>query len=173
MHVSMKCHPATPCDAIRAIEVEVERGGIHGVTLRYVASGTIANLLVPQSASPERRDGLWQHTCFEAFAQPVGGTAYGEFNFAPSLCWAAYQFDDCRVGMRPAEQMSELRIEVEADSAECQLTATVEFPGEGPWNVGLSAVIEETNGRKSYWALAHPPGKPDFHRADCFTLRLA
>jgi hypothetical protein len=33
-------------------------------------------------------------------------------------------------------------------------------------------VIEETNGRKSYWALAHPPGKPDFHHSDCFALGL-
>ncbi len=32
----------------------------------------------------------------------------------------------------------------------------------------LSAVIETKNGTKSYWALAHPPGKPDFHHADCF-----
>jgi hypothetical protein len=33
-------------------------------------------------------------------------------------------------------------------------------------------VIEETNGRLSYWALAHPPGKPDFHHSDCFALEL-
>jgi hypothetical protein len=33
-------------------------------------------------------------------------------------------------------------------------------------------VIEETNGNKSYWALAHPPGKADFHHADCFALEF-
>jgi hypothetical protein len=38
--------------------------------------------------------------------------------------------------------------------------------------LALSAVIEETDGRKSYWALAHPPGTPDFHHPDCFTLEL-
>ena len=38
--------------------------------------------------------------------------------------------------------------------------------------LGLSAVIEETSGRKSYWALAHPPGKADFHHSDCFALEL-
>jgi hypothetical protein len=37
----------------------------------------------------------------------------------------------------------------------------------------LSAVIEAKDGSKSYWALAHPPSKPDFHNADCFTARLA
>ena len=42
-----------------------------------------------------------------------------------------------------------------------------------PLHIGLSAVIEEEGGRKSYWALAHPPGPPDFHHPDCFTLELA
>jgi hypothetical protein len=38
--------------------------------------------------------------------------------------------------------------------------------------VALSAIIEETNGRKSFWALKHPPEKPDFHHDDCFDLQL-
>jgi hypothetical protein len=46
------------------------------------------------------------------------------------------------------------------------------LPRDAPWRLGLSAVIEETSGRKSYWALAHPPGKPDFHHADCFAYEL-
>jgi len=33
-------------------------------------------------------------------------------------------------------------------------------------------VIEETSGRLSYWALAHPSGKPDFHHADCFACEI-
>jgi len=41
-----------------------------------------------------------------------------------------------------------------------------------PWRLSLSAVIEQADGRLSYWALAHPPGKPDFHRADCFTCEI-
>jgi hypothetical protein len=43
----------------------------------------------------------------------------------------------------------------------------------GPSMLGLSAVIEEKDGTKSYWALAHPPGdKPDFHHLDCFAVEL-
>ncbi len=42
-----------------------------------------------------------------------------------------------------------------------------------PSRLGLSAVIEETDGTKSYWALAHPAeGPPDFHHPDCFALTL-
>jgi hypothetical protein len=45
-----------------------------------------------------------------------------------------------------------------------------------PWDrsgpVGLSAVIEEADGTISYWAVAHPDGKADFHHRDCFALML-
>jgi hypothetical protein len=34
--------------------------------------------------------------------------------------------------------------------------------------LGLSALIEDSDGGKSFWALAHPPGAPDFHHADNF-----
>lgn len=40
------------------------------------------------------------------------------------------------------------------------------------WDIGLSAVIEEIDGTKSYWALAHPDGPPDFHDPTCFIARL-
>jgi hypothetical protein len=41
------------------------------------------------------------------------------------------------------------------------------------WRIGLAAVIEETSGRKSYWALAHPLGKADFHHSDSFALEFS
>ncbi|HZF44227.1 MAG TPA: hypothetical protein VEZ48_12550 [Sphingomonadaceae bacterium] len=41
-----------------------------------------------------------------------------------------------------------------------------------PLRLALSAVIEESAGRKSYWALAHPPGAPDFHHPACFAAEL-
>ena len=33
-------------------------------------------------------------------------------------------------------------------------------------------VIEEVSGRKSYWALKHAPGRPDFHHPDAFALEV-
>ena len=38
--------------------------------------------------------------------------------------------------------------------------------------LAITAVIEERDGTKSYWSLAHPEGAPDFHHPDCFTLHL-
>jgi hypothetical protein len=39
--------------------------------------------------------------------------------------------------------------------------------------IALAAVIEDDNGRLSYWALRHSPGKPDFHHPDGFALKVA
>ena len=53
-----------------------------------------------------------------------------------------------------------------------QLGVTVPVD-EGPWQLGLSAVLEEADGAKSWWALAHPAEEPDFHAPDCVAARLA
>jgi hypothetical protein len=42
----------------------------------------------------------------------------------------------------------------------------------GATRLGLSAVIETVDGFFSYWALAHPSDKPDFHHPDSFILEL-
>jgi hypothetical protein len=44
---------------------------------------------------------------------------------------------------------------------------------DGAWRIGLAAVIEERSGHKSYWALAHPPGKADFHPFDSCALEFS
>ena len=38
--------------------------------------------------------------------------------------------------------------------------------------VALSTVVEDQEGRLSYWALRHPAGRPDFHHAEGFSLAL-
>ena len=44
-------------------------------------------------------------------------------------------------------------------------------PG-APLRAGLAAVIEETDGRLTYWALAHPSSLPDFHHRLGFVLQI-
>jgi hypothetical protein len=38
--------------------------------------------------------------------------------------------------------------------------------------LGLAAVLEDRQGRLSYWALAHLADRPDFHHPDSFILEL-
>ena len=173
MRLALKLHPDSHCDAVTAIAVEVVRPRAGALQLSYVATGAIDKLRLPGSTAPARADELWRHTCFEAFVCPAMSDAYFEFNFAPSTQWAAYRFDSYRNGMRAAETVTP---SIEARSVACgfMLRAALELDAlpPGPWKLGISAVIEETGGRLSYWALAHPPGRADFHHADCFTCEI-
>jgi hypothetical protein len=45
-------------------------------------------------------------------------------------------------------------------------------PGDRPWRLALTAVIEHATGALSYWSLHHPPGPPDFHHPDGFALKI-
>jgi len=145
--------------------------------LTYVLVGRLSDLTIPSIGRPVRVDELWRATCFEAFLQVVGEAGYVELNLAPSTAWAAYAFDSYRDGMRDAN-IAAPWTGVRAADARLELRAEVDLsslPGlaDMPWRLAISAVIEETSGRKSYWALAHAPDRPDFHHAAGFVLNLS
>jgi hypothetical protein len=175
MRHTLRLHPDSRCAAAAKIEADIARPRPGRLILSYVVSGRISDLLMPPVVTAARSDELWQHTCFEAFVRSSAGPGYYEFNFSPSTQWAAYQFSGYQSGMRVATEISAPRIEVRSSAESYTLQAVLEldrllFPS---WRLGLSAVLEETNGRKSYWALAHPSGKADFHHSDCFTLEYS
>lgn len=170
---ALKLHPESRCDAVTAIEVEVAHVQASSVVLRYVVKGKIGDLKLPPVVTPVRADGLWKHTCFEAFVRAPSTAAYTEFNFAPSMEWAAYRFTTYREGMTVARDVAAPLIDVITGEDALELQAMLAFRDTGMRRIGLSAVIEEANGRISYWALAHPKGKPDFHHADCFALEFS
>jgi hypothetical protein len=176
MRQALKLHPDSRCVAATHIEVVVARPRPGNLVLHYFVIGKISDLCMPPVTAPTRTDELWRHTCFEAFVRASPGTAYYEFNFAPSMQWAAYRFSGDRSGMRVASEIGAPRVEVQSNGACFELQASLELERslrcDAAWRLGLAAVIEETSGRRSYWALAHPPGKADFHHSDCFALEL-
>lgn len=137
-------------------------------SLAFAVAGADA-VAFPVRAAGERADELWTTTCFELFVKPGAGEGYCEFNFSPSTAWAAYGFEGYRAG-RSDLPTAAPRVERTAEGVRATVDLS-ELP-QGVWRVGLSAVIEEADGTKSFWALAHPPGKPDFHHPDCFVLEL-
>lgn len=168
MRQALQPHPDTPCPAVRTLDVEVVRTQ-GGVSLIYRLEGDLSALAIPAIAVAERVDGLWKHTCFEAFVAGEGA-GYLEFNAAPSTRWAAYRFDSYRQGMAPLAAPPP-RIETTTTTDTLEVRVTLAWPGRGA-RLGLTAVIEEVGGRLSYWALRHPAGQPDFHHADGFVLTL-
>ncbi len=171
MRVPLLLHPDSRCDSVQGIEVDLVRTRADVLGLRYVVSGRIADLAIPPPAPSVRADRLWEHSCFEAFLGDEAGEAYAELNVSPSTEWAGYRFDGYRSGMRRAVFPAP-RVEVEAAANRLELRVALQLNSPGRRRVGLSAVIEEANGSKSYWALALPPGAPDFHHPACFALEL-
>lgn len=173
MKVPLQLHPDYLCPSVARIEAWVDRIPESGLVLGFKAYGDIAALRLPSATEPQRLDDLWKHTCFEAFVRPQAQSGYREINIAPSGDWASYGFSDYRAGMvKAGVDPPKVSVTQSAEMLELKITITLDLPPTPAWHVGLSAVIEEANGNKSYWALRHAPGKADFHLDDGFALLL-
>jgi hypothetical protein len=165
---SLVRHPDTPASAIESVEARLQRSS-DGVVATFVVRGDVRRLVIPAGTDPVRTDELWRTTCFELF---VGGAgeAYREFNFSPSGAWAAYDFKRYREGMRESDADAVIR--TDRDDRRFILLADVscDIPQLAP--IGLTAVIEETDGAIRYWATSFEPGKPDFHAPGVRSLLL-
>ena len=172
MRLTLVPHPDTPCEPVRGIAVELSRSGTR-LDLGYRVEGDIGRIVLPKPGPQMCGDDLWKHTCFEAFVS--AGQGYGEINLSPSNQWAAYSFDGYRSGMAEREEFEPSFTDdhraINAYDLVAELDLT-DLPADGDWSVGLSAVIELSDGRRCYFALRHAPGKPDFHHPDAFALSL-
>jgi hypothetical protein len=173
----LQCHPATRTPSVRGIAVQVGWENGEALALTFALAGDLARLRIPVPQPPCRTDNLWQHTCFEAFLRRKDEPGYCEFNFAPSSAWAAYMFPRYRDGMAPAPDLDP-RITVRRTGDRLELDAVVRLESlplvrpRTPVQLALAAVVEDEQGTLSYWALAHPPGRPDFHHPAAFALEL-
>jgi hypothetical protein len=172
LSIELHRHPLSEGGESLILRAEASSPQPGRLRLRYSLTGDLSRLRVPPPASPERADELWRRTCFEAFLG-TGEGAYHEFNFAPSGRWAAYRLDGYRAGLAPAPMLEAPAIGMRRSADRLDLEADLALPDVASnARLGLSAVLEDEDGRISYWALAHPPGKPDFHHPDSFVLEL-
>ncbi len=180
--LALRPHPSAPGEPVRAIEVGVTRDPNARLVLRYTVQADSSRLRIPAPRAVRRADGLWRHTCFEAFIAAGTASSYLELNFSPSGEWASYEFGAYRErnpsgpasasGCAPAEAPS---ITTQRTEQSMTLEASVELAclrHEAAVRVALAAVIEDSGGALSHWALRHPPGEPDFHHPDGFALHL-
>ena len=158
---SLYRHPDAPAGAINSIDAELERLAGGAVAIFRIL-GDISRLVIPPPADPVQADNLWRTTCFELFVSGEGGS-YREYNFSPSGQWAAYEFEGYRSGMSNTEARIETELFQEKNELQFSAKIGAEFPN--PAYVGLTAVIQETDGEIRYWSNAFAPGKPDFHAA--------
>ncbi len=175
--VELQCHPTSRAQSARGIQAQVGWGQGGALALTFSLTGDVVRFRIPTPQPSRRADGLWQHTCFEVFIRHEGEPGYYEFNFAPSGAWAAYAFSRYRDGA-PLAQAVDPRIAVRRAEQQLELDALIRLeclplaPLCARLQLALSAVIEDKQGVLSYWALTHPPGRPDFHHPDAFVLEL-
>jgi len=178
MKRALRLHPASPPSPIARIRAEAARLSGGRLALTFTAEGDLSRVRIPRARAPERAGALWQRTCFEAFLRSPGAEAYVELNFSPSSEWAAWRFASYRGGMREAG-IEPPAIDARAAGRRLTVTASAalgplpELAPSESWEIGLAAIVEAADGALSHWALAHPPGAPDFHHRDCFAADLA
>jgi len=172
----LRRHPQSDCSAVRGLSAHARAAAEGALAVTFVLEAELEQLRIAAPRPPHRIDGLWRHTCFEVFISAYG-EAYHEFNFSPSGEWAAYAFTRYRDGGPLTAAMCP-SINVRAESRQLVLDALIPAgclparEADTRWRLGLTAVIEDTAGMLSYWALEHPPGRPDFHHSDGFALQL-
>ena len=99
-------HPAKVCPHVRSLQARASFLDSGTLSLGFTLMGNLDQLVIPAQALAERTDGLWEHTCFEAFLAPAGGESYHEVNLSPSSAWATYSFLRYREQGRPAEGLA-------------------------------------------------------------------
>jgi hypothetical protein len=194
----LTAHPSSRNEALRSLEVRLRAQEPDMLVLHYALEADMSRVRVPAPGAGARADGLWKHTCFEAFLAPGNGPGvvtprvetpgvatpgvvtpcYFEFNFSPSLDWAIYRFGGYREGMSRAEIARAPALSVRRSEQGLELESVLRLGGleelceARHLRIALAAVIEDGDGRLFYWGLEHPPGKPDFHHPSAFALEV-
>jgi len=169
------CHPAYRCIAVHGVAARACLTADGTLILSYDLRGEAGALRIPAPLPSGAADGLWQHTCCEAFVAAVDDLEYREFNLSPSGQWAAYRFTTYRERDATFLPLASPQLDFQHHAAGFRLTARIAselLPVAGTFDIGLNAVIEAADGGKSYWALAHAAAQPDFHLRQSFTLTL-
>ncbi len=145
--------------------------------IEYKVQGALEQILWPSlPVIPGRCHELWRHSCFELFFAVKGEPAYWEVNLSLNGCWNVYRFEGYRTGMKEEGGVSQPYCHVVEDSDLLSLTCSLDLHGiigdSAELEVGLSSVLEATDGSISYWAIAHPGAAPDFHDRRSFLASL-
>jgi hypothetical protein len=167
MLFSLHQHPSAPMPQIATVQVEVKQTDTD-IVLSYQVHGEMASMRVPApEVNKQRVDGLWAHTCGEAFVAELDEHGYREWNFSPSGQWQAYEFKRYREQCsQPIVVAPQIQQTLEADRLLLQVTIPYPGPQGAILRLGLTMVLENQAQELSYWALQHFGDRPDFHCAN-------
>lgn len=149
------------------------------LAVKFILNGNLENfnIISFDRAEPTRRDNLWKETCFEVFISPHNTHKYWEVNLTPSGDWNVYRFSDYRSGMVREEAIRSLPTRTSWYGQELQVETTFDLDTlskseKSTLDIGVSSILAQKNGTRSYWAIKHAPSRPDFHWKGNFCLAL-
>jgi hypothetical protein len=148
------------------------------LSLHYSVQGNIEDIRLPvPPESPAREHDLWKATCFEFFLAIHDRPEYWEFNLSPSGDWNVYAMDAYRqINMREESAYAQFPFEFTQTNNELSLDVAVNlsrlFRRQSVLLIGITAIIQATDGSETYWALTHPGPRADFHLRESFVIEL-
>ncbi len=139
--------------------------------------GPIESLKIKNtSLSPQRREGIWHSTCFEVFLSSTKGTAYTEWNFCPSSDWWVMDFSSYRnriensnIDERKPENLQWSLVNPEQLTCHFGISLPQNISRDS-LRIGLTSILENKAGIKTYWSLVHLHENPDFHASESFLI---
>ncbi|KAL7489477.1 hypothetical protein ACHAW6_015100 [Cyclotella cf. meneghiniana] len=170
--------PFADAPHLRSISLTGEASWCDGeLRLTYCLQLESNQLILPLDApAPRRRDGLWEHTCFEAFVSQPGHQGYWEINLSPNGDWNCYRLVGYRENLQAEDAIQQLPIVVDRTASSLQLFCTVPLgsliDADSPLEISLTAVLEHQGQGCSYWAWKHSGPQADFHLRDSFTILM-
>jgi hypothetical protein len=173
--VRLVAHPDNPAGLRQSVAATLTHGADGSLAVTYEIRGAIDELRLPTCEHPAPNEALWSTTCCELFVAAADGNGYREFNFSPSGQWAVYAFTGYRerTDAQPNCPAPTIVFRREGDALHLDVgLLALALPACNAWRLGISAVLETRDGRFGYWALAHAPGKADFHHPAAFALSI-
>ena len=147
------------------------------IYIQYLVTGDISKAKFPPVLQHgQRKNNLWKSTCFELFISPDNHTEYWEYNFSPSHHWALYQFSGYRENQSDDLSITDLVITTQRTNDqqfELACKAPLPDPIKGHTiDIGVSAVIQDTEDNLYYYALIHCKETADFHNRKSFIISV-
>ena len=147
------------------------------LSVKYSLLDNIQDIMIPeQCATPQRKNGLWNETCFEFFIAVRNSARYWEFNLSPAGHWNVYRFDDYRQGMEEETAFDLLPIKVSKQSESFHLSLEIDLDpiirDDEAIQAAMSSIIKTVSNNTMYYALSHPGPEPDFHNKEGFIVSL-
>ncbi|MEW6715178.1 MAG: DOMON-like domain-containing protein [Nitrospirota bacterium] len=147
------------------------------LTISYSLTGALSDLIIPPPAEmPERRNNIWEETCFEFFLGLMDNDCYWEFNFSPSGHWNVYRFKAYREDKQEETAFASLPFNVSSSADAFMLDLEFDLdkiiPEDEKLIAGIGAVLKHRGGNMTHWALAHTGQKADFHNRESFIIAL-